>query len=48
MVDPEAASRQAFSDQEEKIAQHGGEEAVMQRGHFPYTPAPDEAPSIHR
>ena len=48
VVDPEAANRQAFEDQARKIAQHGGEEAVMQRGHFPYTPAPDEAPSIHR
>jgi choline-sulfatase len=47
VVDPEAASRQAFADQAEKIEQHGGEEAVRQRGHFPYTPAPDEAPSIH-
>ncbi|HEX5079445.1 MAG TPA: sulfatase-like hydrolase/transferase [Geminicoccaceae bacterium] len=47
VVDPEAASELAFRDQGEKIAKHGGEEAVRRRGHFPYTPAPGEAPSIH-
>ena len=47
VVDPEAASEPAFADQQAKIDAHGGEEAVLGRGHFPYTPAPGEAPSMH-
>jgi choline-sulfatase len=46
IVDPEAATEKAFRDQEERIALHGGEEAIKQRGDFGYTPAPGERPNM--
>jgi len=47
VVDPAAADAQAFADQAALVERHGGEDAVLERGHFPYTPAPGEAPSMH-
>jgi choline-sulfatase len=47
VVDPEAANALAFRDQAATIERLGGETAVLGRGHFPYTPAPGEAPSMH-
>ena len=44
ICDPEVVSAQAFREQAEMIARHGGVEAVMKRGEFPHTPAPGEAP----
>ncbi len=43
-VDPEAVNARAFADQERKIAEHGGPEAIKQRGDFGYTPAPGQTP----
>jgi choline-sulfatase len=46
IVDPEAASAQAFADQEALIEREGGIEAVLARGDFGYTPAPGEKPQF--
>ena len=46
VVDPEAATAQAFADQEARIEALGGLDAVLARGNFPYTPAPGEAPKL--
>ena len=43
VVDPEAASEQAFRDQAALIEIHGGVEALRRRGEFPHTPVPGEA-----
>ena len=40
MVDPEAASAQAFADQAVTIAKHGGPDAIVARGDYGYSPAP--------
>jgi choline-sulfatase len=45
VVDPDAASDQAFADQAAQVERHGGREAVLSRGAFGYTPAPGEEPS---
>ncbi len=42
IVDPEAASAEAFASQRDKIAAFGGMDAVRARGDFPHTPAPGE------
>ncbi|MCZ6872343.1 MAG: sulfatase-like hydrolase/transferase, partial [bacterium] len=42
IVDPEAVDALAKSDQAEKVAAYGGQEAVKARGSFGYTPAPGE------
>jgi choline-sulfatase len=42
MLDPEAVNGRAFADQSARIAAHGGDEAIRQRGDFGYTPAPGE------
>ena len=42
VVNPEAASEQAFRDQAAMIEAHGGVEAVRRRGEFPHTPVPGE------
>ena len=39
MLDPDATNAQAFADQAKKVAQLGGEHAVLDRGQFDYTPA---------
>jgi choline-sulfatase len=44
ICDPRRVSEQAFRDQERRIREFGGAEAVLQRGSYPYTPAPGEAP----
>jgi choline-sulfatase len=40
VVDPEAADRQAFADQERRVAELGGREAVLARGSFGFSPVP--------
>jgi choline-sulfatase len=42
ICDPETVSARAFRDQAERIAQHGGIDAIVHRGDFGYTPAPGE------
>ena len=44
ICDPAKVSRQAFEDQERRIRELGGTEAVLKRGSYPYTPAPGETP----
>jgi choline-sulfatase len=44
ILDPEAVNAMAFADQERKIAEHGGPEAIKRRGDFGYTPAPGQTP----
>ena len=44
ICDPAKVSAQAFDDQERRIRELGGVEAVLKRGSYPYTPAPGEAP----
>jgi choline-sulfatase len=44
ICDPTEVTRRAFADQERRIAELGGIAAVMERGSYPYTPAPGEAP----
>jgi choline-sulfatase len=44
IVDPEAADRQAFSDQAERLAAAGGREAVLSRGAFGFSPVPGVKP----
>jgi len=40
VVDPEAADKLAKSDQKAMIAKFGGEDAIMKRGAFRYSPPP--------
>lgn len=44
IVDPEAANAMAFADQDAKVAEYGGEAAVLAVGDFGHTPAPGETP----
>jgi choline-sulfatase len=44
ICDPAEVSARAFNDQERRIKELGGAEAVFKRGSYPYTPAPGEAP----
>lgn len=44
ICNPTEVSERAFRDQERRIAELGGAEAVLTRGSYPYTPAPGEAP----
>ena len=44
ICDPAKVSEQAFDDQECRIRELGGAEAVLKRGSYPYTPAPGEVP----
>lgn len=46
ICDPAKVSLRAFADQERRIAEFGGEEAVRRMGSYPYTPAPGEKPRI--
>jgi choline-sulfatase len=46
ICDPDAVNRQAFEDQAKKIAEHGGIEAIKNRGDFGYTPAPGQTPGF--
>jgi choline-sulfatase len=47
VVDPEAADRQAFSDQAERLAAAGGREAVLARGTFGFSPVPGTKAVYH-
>jgi choline-sulfatase len=40
VVDPEATDRQAFADQERRIAELGGRDVILARGSFGYSPVP--------
>jgi choline-sulfatase len=40
IVDPEAVHSLAMADQREKIAEHGGKEAILKKGTFRYSPPP--------
>ncbi|MBX3576133.1 MAG: sulfatase-like hydrolase/transferase [Rhizobiaceae bacterium] len=42
IVDPKAVSDQAFSDQRSRIAELGGEPAIITKGDFGHTPTPGE------
>ncbi len=43
ICDPEATDARAKADQQRRIAEHGGPEAVLAAGvKIPYTPAPDQ------
>ena len=44
IVDPDEADRLAKSDQAALLAEHGGREAVLQRGTFINSPVPGDAP----
>ncbi len=44
ICDPAEVSARAFNDQDRRIEELGGAEAVLKRGSYPYTPAPGEAP----
>jgi choline-sulfatase len=46
ICDPTKVSEQAFNDQERRIHELGGVEAVQKRSSYPYTPAPGEAPRL--
>jgi choline-sulfatase len=46
ICNPDAVNRQAFEDQAKKIAEHGGIEAIKNRGDFGYTPAPGQTPGF--
>ena len=43
IVDPESVDRLARADQQAKIAQHGGREAILKKGTFRYSPPPGVA-----
>ncbi len=44
ICNPSEVSKRAFRDQNRRIAELGGAKAVLERGSYPYTPAPGEAP----
>ncbi|WP_035485363.1 sulfatase-like hydrolase/transferase [Geminicoccus roseus] len=44
ICDPAEVTRRAFADQQKRILDLGGEEAIRNRPTYPYTPAPGEAP----
>lgn len=46
ICDPEAINAEAFADQRRRIAEHGGREAIIERGDYGYTPAPGEKPAL--
>ena len=46
ICDPAEVTARAFADQERRVAELGGAEAVRRMGSYPYTPAPGEAPRI--
>ena len=46
ICDPAEVTARAFADQERRVAENGGIEAVRKAGNYPYTPAPGEAPRI--
>jgi choline-sulfatase len=44
ICDPSEVTARAFRDQQARIEQFGGKDAVMKMGNYPYTPAPGEDP----
>jgi choline-sulfatase len=46
ICDPEEIDRQARDDQAAKVKEHGGQETIIQRGDFGYSPAPGQRPSF--
>jgi len=46
ICNPEAVSAEAFADQRRRIAAHGGQDAILARGDYSYTPAPGEKPVL--
>ena len=44
ICDPSEVTARAFRDQQARIEQFGGTDAVMKMGNYPYTPAPGEDP----
>ncbi len=46
VCDPSEVTARAFADQERRIEELGGVEAVKKAGNYPYTPAPGEAPRM--
>ena len=46
ICDPAEVTARAFADQQTRIAELGGVEAVRKAGNYPYTPAPGEKPRI--
>ena len=46
MLDPDEVNQRCFDEQAERIAAHGGIDAVLKVGQFPHTPAPGEDPTI--
>ena len=46
ICDPAEVTARAFADQERRVEDLGGVEAVRKMGSYPYTPAPGEAPRI--
>lgn len=44
---PEAVDQRAKTRQSELIAKHGGRDAILQRGDFGNTPAPNERPRFY-
>ena len=46
ICDPEEVDRRARADQEARIVEHGGREAILQRGDFGYSPAPGQTPEF--
>ena len=44
VVDPDAVDHRARADQETRIAQFGGRQAILARGSFGYSPIPGDKP----
>ena len=44
ILDPEAVDRRAHAEQEARIAQFGGRQAILARGSFGYSPIPGDKP----
>jgi len=47
LLDPAATDARAKGDQRRAVAAHGGVEAILKRGSFPFTPAPGTAAEFH-
>jgi choline-sulfatase len=46
ICDPAEVTARAFADQERRVEELGGAEAVRKMGSYPYTPAPGEPPRV--
>lgn len=46
ICDPEEVDRRARADQAATIARHGGQETILKRGDFGYSPAPGQKPEF--